>query len=190
METLNVILCGLGGQGILFMTRILAHTALAGGCDVIGAETHGMAQRGGSVVSHVRIGKAQSSLVPSGSAHLLLALEENECYRSLPFLAPGSRIFVNAEENRFPVAEVKDFLSAGRIQAHAFSATRLALEMDAPRSSNLAMIGFFAAFAETPLAAERLRKVVGQLSPPRFKDLNLSVFDAARQRARPDRQAG
>jgi indolepyruvate ferredoxin oxidoreductase beta subunit len=184
METINIILCGLGGQGILFMTKILAHAALAQKCDVIGAETHGMAQRGGSVVSHLRIGEAQSSLVRSGSAHLLLALEENECYRNLPFLAAGSQIFVNADEARFPVSEVKDFLSANRIEAHAFAAGRMAMEMGAPHSSNLAMIGFYSAFADQRFSSDGLRQIVGHLSPERFRETNLAVFDAARELGR------
>ena len=86
METINFVLGGLGGQGILFMTKILANTALTKGYRVMGAETHGMAQRGGSVVSHLRLGDIESSLVKNGSAHFLLALEENEAYRNLPFL--------------------------------------------------------------------------------------------------------
>ncbi|RLB26959.1 MAG: indolepyruvate oxidoreductase, partial [Deltaproteobacteria bacterium] len=63
METVNIVLCGLGGQGILFMTRVLAQAALDRGLPVMGAETHGMAQRGGSVISHLRLGEVQSSLV-------------------------------------------------------------------------------------------------------------------------------
>jgi indolepyruvate ferredoxin oxidoreductase beta subunit len=181
METINIILCGLGGQGILFMTKIMAHAALVQKFDIIGAETHGMAQRGGSVVSHLRIGQAQSSLVRNGSAHLLVALEENECYRNLPFLSAGSQIFVNADEDKFPVSEVRGFLAANRIRAHAFAAGRMAMEMGAPHSINLAMIGFYSAFADQRLDGGQLRQVTGQLSPERFRETNLEVFDAARE---------
>ena len=184
METLNMILCGLGGQGILFMTKIMAHAALAQKYDILGAETHGMAQRGGSVVSHLRIGEAQSSLVRSGSAHLLMALEENECYRNLPFLAAGAQIFVNADAARFPVSEVEDFLAARRIQSHAFAAGCLAMEMGAPYASNLAMIGFYSAFADQRLDGDGLRQIIGQISPRRFMEINLAVFDAARKYGR------
>ncbi|MFH1488585.1 MAG: 2-oxoacid:acceptor oxidoreductase family protein, partial [Pseudomonadota bacterium] len=102
METTNIVLCGLGGQGILFMTKVVAHAALAKGFQVMGAETHGMAQRGGSVISHLRLGEVQSSLIRAGSAHLLLSLDENEGYRNLPFLARNSRMFVNSGPGRFP----------------------------------------------------------------------------------------
>ena len=92
MEAINIALCGLGGQGILFMTKVLAQAAMDKGLNIIGAETHGMAQRGGSVISHLRIGDAESSLVRSGTANLLLALEENEGYRNLPLMADGATI--------------------------------------------------------------------------------------------------
>ena len=68
MDTVNIVLCGLGGQGILFVTKVMAQTALNKGFDVMGAETHGMAQRGGSVISHLRIGRNQSSLVRTGAS--------------------------------------------------------------------------------------------------------------------------
>ncbi|MBW1888117.1 MAG: 2-oxoacid:acceptor oxidoreductase family protein, partial [Deltaproteobacteria bacterium] len=75
MDTVNIALCGLGGQGILFMTRVLAQAALDKGFNVMGAETHGMAQRGGSVISHLRLGDIESSLVMAGSARFLLSLD-------------------------------------------------------------------------------------------------------------------
>ena len=89
MDKSNFVLCGLGGQGILFMTKVLSETALRKGYNVMGAETHGMAQRGGSVVSHLRLGDVKGSLVSNGSAHLLLSLDEVEGYRNLPFLSKG-----------------------------------------------------------------------------------------------------
>ncbi len=61
MENVNIVLCGLGGQGILFMTKVIAQAALDKGYQVLGAETHGMAQRGGSVISHLRLGEVQNS---------------------------------------------------------------------------------------------------------------------------------
>ena len=79
------------------------------------AETHGMAQRGGSVISHLRIGKVKSSLVRTGTAHFLLSLEENEGYRNLPFLSQGARMYVNTHSKNFPRKEVKGFLDKRKI---------------------------------------------------------------------------
>jgi indolepyruvate ferredoxin oxidoreductase beta subunit len=120
MENINMIFCGLGGQGILFMTKIFARAALDKGLATLGAETHGMAQRGGSVVSHLKLGTASSSLVREQTAQFLLALEENEAYRNLPFLAPGGSIYVNAEKNEFPRKDVSPILEKQGITYHAF----------------------------------------------------------------------
>lgn len=182
-STLNLVLCGLGGQGILFMTRVLAQTALSQGQTVLGAETHGMAQRGGSVVSHLRIGDASSSLVRAGTAHFLLALEENEAYRNLPFLAPHGRLFANAPPGTFPRPGVREYLEAHAVHCRAVEAGRLALLMGAPLSANLALLGFTAGSGKGPYTAAELRRTVEEISPERFREVNLRVFDAGRDAA-------
>jgi len=178
METVNFVLSGLGGQGVLFMTKILAHAALGKGLKVMGAETHGMAQRGGSVISHLRLGDVESSLVRTGSAHFLLALEESEAYRNIPFLARGGGIYANAETDRFPRPEVKPYLDKKGVVYHCLPAGEIAMNLGTPMSSNLALLGFFSGFKEGPLSHEDLRKTIDQVSPDRFKEVNLNVFDA------------
>jgi indolepyruvate ferredoxin oxidoreductase beta subunit len=177
METINFVLGGLGGQGILFMTKVLANTALKKGFQVMGAETHGMAQRGGSVVSHLRLGGIESSLVKTGSAHFLLALEENEAYRNLPFLKKYGFLFSDSVSKEFPRKEVRPYLEEMHITGHAIPAAKLALDMGIPMSSNLALIGFFSAFQQSPFSADELRQTIDRVSPDRFKKINISVFD-------------
>jgi indolepyruvate ferredoxin oxidoreductase, beta subunit len=179
MNTINMVLCGLGGQGILFMTKVLSKAALRKNFNVLGAETHGMAQRGGSVVSHLRLGDVQGSLVQTGAAQILLALEENESYRNLPFIAPGGGLFVNTTSSSFPREEVKAFLLHHKIQWHEVPASAIALSMGAPLSSNLALLGYFSAFGDEPFTHEDLRSIVLEASPDRFREKNLNVFDAA-----------
>jgi indolepyruvate ferredoxin oxidoreductase beta subunit len=178
MKTTNIILCGLGGQGILFMTKVLAQTALRKGCPVLGAETHGMAQRGGSVISHLRIGRAQSSLIRAGTADLLLAAEENEAYRNLPFLARGGKMYANADNRSFPREETRSYLAGMQIQCRSVPATALAVEGGAVRAANLALLGFFAACEEEPLGAAQLRDTIKLISPQHFRAANLKLFDA------------
>mmetsp|Transcript_3564 Transcript_3564/g.2155 ORF Transcript_3564/g.2155 Transcript_3564/m.2155 type:complete len:188 (-) Transcript_3564:637-1200(-) len=177
METVNFILSGLGGQGILFMTKVLAQAGLRKGLNILGAETHGMAQRGGSVISHLRFGDVQSSLVKTGSANFLLALEENEAYRNIPFLAKGGKLYANASEDSFPCQQVKSYLEKNKIDYCSMLAGKVAVELDAPMSSNLALIGFFSAFDDGPFSYQELRDTVESVSPDRFKELNLKVFD-------------
>ncbi len=178
MQKINIILCGLGGQGILFMTKVLARTALAKGMNVLGAETHGMAQRGGSVVSHLRLGDVNSSLVNAGECHHLLALEENEACRNLPFLARDAQLYVNTASRRFPGNRVRYYLEGKEIRYRTVAAGKLALDLDAPMAANLALIGFMSACPESPFSADELRQTIDTISPDRFKPMNFSVFDA------------
>lgn len=183
MGTTNLILCGLGGQGILFMTKVLAESALWKGLPVLGAETHGMAQRGGSVVSHLRIGEVESSLVRAGSADVVLALDEQEGYRNLAFLGKGSGFYANAGSGAFPRSDVKAALDGRGVRCRALSAGVLATELGAPLSTNLALLGFYSAFETIPTTHEELRETIERISPDRFRDINLRVFDAGYSRA-------
>ncbi|HZD43888.1 MAG TPA: indolepyruvate oxidoreductase subunit beta, partial [Methanomicrobiales archaeon] len=158
MNTVNLVLCGLGGQGILFMTKVLAQAALDKGYKVMGAETHGMAQRGGSVVSHLRIGNVQGSLVRPHEAPIVLALEENEGYRNLPFLSRGGRLYVNTSSPLFPREQVRAFLTRREIVHRVLAADKIARDLGAPLSSNLALLGFFSAFEGKPFDYEALRQ--------------------------------
>jgi len=189
MNTLNMVLCGLGGQGILFMTKVLSQAALRNNCNVLGAETHGMAQRGGSVVSHLRLGDVQGSLVQTGAARTVLALEENEGYRNLPFLAPGGGLFVNTASPAFPREDVKAFLLRHNIHWHSVAASTIALSLGAPLSSNLALLGYFSAFGEDPFTHDELRAAVVETSPERFREKNLTVFDAAFEKAMEEKKS-
>ena len=187
MPTINFVLSGLGGQGILFMTKIIAKTALKKGFSVMGAETHGMAQRGGSVVSHLRQGDVSSSLVKPGSAQFLLSLDENEAYRNLPFLAKNGHLFSDTAGENFPKDGVKSYLDQMAIRYDALQAGKIALGLGAPLSSNLALIGFFAAFHEEPFNADDFRETIGHISPERFREMNLQVFEKGLSTGKADR---
>jgi len=183
MNTINLVLCGLGGQGILFMTKVLARVALDKGYNVMGAETHGMAQRGGSVVSHLRLGNVHGSLVRTHESPILLALEENEGYRNLPFLAREGRFYVNTSSPLFPRDDVRGFLARKEIISRAVPAGKIAVDLGAPMSSNLALLGFCSAYEDNPFEYETLRQTIAQISPDRFREKNLSIFDAGHQEA-------
>ena len=177
MKTVNYVLSGLGGQGILFMTKIFATTALNKGYNILGAETHGMAQRGGSVVSHLRIGEARSSLIRAGAADFLLSTDESEAYRYLPYLKKGGKLFANAPSDEFPDERVAAYLEKQDIEPRAMEASKTAMELGSPRSTNLAIVAFFSAFGFGPLSVDDLRATVDNMSPGPFKETNLKIFD-------------
>ena len=97
MKDMNILIVGVGGQGTLLASVLLGKIALEEGFDVKLAEVHGMAQRGGSVVTHVRISQEQvcSPLIEEGGADVILAFEELEAYRWIPYLKKDGAIFVN-----------------------------------------------------------------------------------------------
>lgn len=183
-ETINIILSGLGGQGILFMTKVLAQAALDKGFNVMGAETHGMAQRGGSVISHLRFGEVKNSLVRTGTAHFLLSLEENEGYRNLAFLSQGARMYVNTNSKYFPREEAKELLDKRKVIYRSIPAGTIAQELGAPRSSNLALLGYFSAFDEGPIGYKDIKTTIDTISPKKLKDINLRVFEAGYRRGK------
>jgi len=178
MKTINYVLSGLGGQGILFMTKVFATTALNKGFNILGAETHGMAQRGGSVVSHLRIGDARSSLVRAGAADYLISMDESEAYRYLPYLKKGGKLFANAGSKSFPDERVTDYLKQNKIESFAMEASKKAMDLGSPKSTNLAMVAFYAASGVGPLTADDLRSTVDAMSPAKVKGINLKIFDA------------
>jgi len=129
----QIVLSGVGGQGILFLTRLLAEAAIAGGFPVLTSETHGMAQRGGGVISHLKVGGFDSPLVRTGRADLLLVLKEENVVLHREFLADGGALVVNA-----PVPA-----DAGPgVRVHAVDADALALSAGAPHAVNLILLGF------------------------------------------------
>jgi len=184
MKTINFVLSGLGGQGILFMTKILAMTALNKGFNILGAETHGMAQRGGSVVSHLRIGDARSSLIRAGAADFLISLDESEAYRYLPYLKKGGMLFANTGANAFPNSKVVEYLDQMQIKPKAMEAAKTAMELGSPKSTNLAMVAFYSAFGVGPLNSDDLRTTVESISPGPFKEMNLKIFDTCHEKGR------
>jgi indolepyruvate ferredoxin oxidoreductase beta subunit len=178
MRPFNIVLAGVGGQGILFASRILFEAALAKGQKVMGAETHGMSQRGGSVVSHFKMGEQASSMVIPGTADALVALERTEGLRNLEFLRPGGLYVVNAPDLAHLPATVAALLERGGAKVRCFDADGRALAAGKPLTANLYVMGFFAGQPALPFAGAELRAVVAALSKGPFAADNLTAFDA------------
>jgi indolepyruvate ferredoxin oxidoreductase beta subunit len=166
---IQVVICGRGGQGVLFLTRVLDEAALDDGKNVISSETHGMAMRGGSVVSHIRIGSFASPLIRSGQGDIILALSDSEVERNMHLLKKtGGQIYVNS-----------DALRAGSIDA-----TAIAHELGALVVSNLVLLGFACAHKEFPFGFAAVKKVLKRISSPRVLDINLRALTEGYKRAK------
>jgi len=172
----RIVLGGIGGQGILFVTRILTEAALARGLGIFGSETHGMAQRGGAVVSHLKIGNPLSPLVRKGTADCLIAFEESEAYRNLDFIKKGGSCFVNTSKKSFPSAPLLPYFQNTEIRTFLLNATRLALKGEFPFAANLVLLGYAVAFNELPFEPLDIDRVIKKVSPSNLLKANLKAF--------------
>ena len=185
----NILIVGVGGQGVLLASEILAQAALRSGFEVKKSEVHGMAQRGGVVSSHVRFGGSVfSPLIKRGEADVILAFEEAEALRWLPFLRPKGFLIVNRQRISSPlvtlglahypedIASVLSSLGDHYIGVDAFP---LALEMGDPRLVNTIMLGAVSSLPSIPLTSWRwtLQKKL----PERLRHLNQLAFERGRQ---------
>ncbi len=147
MGKTDIILAGVGGQGILSVAAIIGHAAVAAGLYLKQAETHGMSQRGGDVQSHLRIASEPiaSDLIPRGSADLILSSEPMESLRHLPFLASTGWVvtsmnpFVNIPN--YPDAEALQREISALPRCISFDADAVAKQVQAAKASNVVMLG-------------------------------------------------
>lgn len=142
----NMLIVGVGGQGILLVSEILSKAALEQGLYVKKSETHGMAQRGGSVVTHIRLAdeKVYSPLIPKGSLDMLLAFEPLEALRYLSYLGKDSKLIVNnnpLDVENYP--RIEELLKEIRKQKNSLlvDAKKLAIEAGHPLTQNIVMLG-------------------------------------------------
>ena len=182
--TTQVVLTGIGGQGVLFATRLLAETALRSGLSIMGSETHGMSQRGGSVTSHLKIGGYASCMVGAGCADLLVAFQVDEGYRNLSFLRPasgdggaGGRLVINAPGARLD-ERARAALDRAGVRFSALDAAVVAERIGAPLVTNLITLGFASKSDDFPFDLDAITDTVKAISPPRFLDLNVQALAA------------
>ncbi len=185
----DILIAGVGGQGTILTGRIIASLAISEGLDVKTAETHGMAQRGGSVITHVRIGeKVYSPLIPQGDGDFLLSFEKLEALRWLPFLSPQGTVIVNTQElDPLPVLTGETEYSGGILEEIESKVGRLiavdALSID-PVTKNARMVNtFLLGILATTMEFEKEKwlKVMEQEIKAKLVDINKQAFEAGWQ---------
>jgi len=184
----DILICGVGGQGTVLVSKIIAASAMEEGSPVHSAETIGMAQRGGSVTSHVRIGEAACSpLIPFGGADMLLAFEPGEAVRNLRYLRKGGTAIVNTCAVKPVTESLRETGYDGR-EAAAYLKRKCgcvfvdAGEVCAPFGStkffNIIMLGVAAGSGCLGLGRETLLKQIGLRVPKKFLEINIRAFEA------------
>ena len=194
----NILLVGVGGQGTVLAAKVLAQAAQSKGWQVRTAETIGMAQRGGSVTSHVRMGDAgeavHAPLVSPGTADVIIAFEPGEAARALPYLAPGG-IIVSASTVVQPVTaalssqtyRAQDVIEAleGELRGRSAKlhviddAALIAQAGGSRRALNTVLLACAVAYQAVPLSADELKDAIAACVKPRFVEMNLAAVDAA-----------
>lgn len=185
MSTKDILLAGVGGQGTVLASKILARCAIARGEKAHTAETIGMAQRGGCVTSHVRLGECYAPLIARGCADCVIAFEPAEAVRALPYLKKGGAVIVNTAA----VKPVTDTLASSGYEGGAMTAyikklglkavfidaESIARECGSSRVVNMALLGAAAAVGGAGAELDEIAAVVETLAP-RFREANLKAL--------------
>jgi len=173
----QVILAGIGGQGVLFSSKIFSELGLKLGLDVMGSETLGMSQRGGSVIAHLKLGNFQSPMIRTGTADILYSFEENETYRTLKFLRRGGVCFANlVSADRFN-KKVLNYLKEKGITFRAYDASGKASKIGSILAANIVLIGYSVGTGLVPFKYEDLRYVLESVSRKKDLEINLKAFE-------------
>lgn len=176
---MQYIIVGTGGQGVLFASKVLGHLALSRGHKVQASEVHGMAQRGGSVVSHFKEGDYVSPLVSPGHADVLLAFDQNEAVRNLHFLRPGGTLVVNIHDvQSWQNEPLQNWLHDRNIKVCALAGYDLLNEhMNGNYLfMNVLILGALVASKAEEADQQEMETAVSTLAPAKFKEQNLKVL--------------
>ncbi len=182
----GIVYAGVGGQGVLTASSIVGKAALLAGMNVVMSEVHGMAQRGGVVVTEMKLGEAKSPLVGRGEADIIVGFEPVEAYRVLHKAHPGSYVIVNTEPiipttvslegQSYP--EVEELLSSMKgLNVVALEATNLARKAGNAIATNIVMLGALSRIPVFPVPREKLIEALKATINPRYHEMNLRAFE-------------
>ena len=194
----NVIITGVGGQGNVLASQLLGQLLVQKGYIITIGETYGASQRGGSVMSHLRVSSRDqfSPLIPEGQCDLVVGLEPVEALRVLaPYGNPAVMVLVNtrpihpidviAGDSKYPeLGEVLSKIRGLSRRVWTLNATEIALDMGDPIYSNIVMLGALSALDLLPLERESFEEVVQDLMPAHRLEMNLSAFDRGKEAVR------
>jgi len=182
----QTVIAGIGGQGVLFAAKVFTEMARRKKLRILGSQTFGMAQRGGSVMTHLKIGPFESPLICEGDADLLLGLDCMEAHRTLPYLharrnGKGALCVVNAPDaHAFPDYRLAGLLDEMEVVVHTCNADAVALQMKYPMVANLVLLGFGSSREHFPFTYEEVRESTAALSGPAQREVNIEALERGR----------
>ncbi len=191
MNTKNIMIVGVGGQGSLLASKLLGHLLMAQGYDVKVSEVHGMSQRGGSVVTYVRYGdKVFSPVIDKGQADYIVSFEILEAARWLPFLKKDGQIVTNTQQiDPMPVItgaaqypdNLVEKLKATGAKVDALDCLSLAEEAGSAKAVNIVLLGRLSHYFDLP--EEAWMKSLEANVPPKFLEMNKKAFELGKNHA-------
>ncbi len=189
METKNIMIVGVGGQGSLLASKLLGRLFLTKGYDVKVSEVHGMSQRGGSVVTYVRFGdKVYSPVIDKGEADFIVSFELLEAARWTEYLKKGGKIVTATQKiNPMPVIigaatypeALEEKICAAGIELDAFDALKIAEEAGSSKAVNIALMGRLSKYFD--FTFEEWMRAIEESVPPKFLELNKKAFVLGRE---------
>ncbi len=183
------LVAGVGGQGVIFVTRLLSAGLRARYPNILVSEVHGMAQRGGSVVSHVKAGDFSGPLVRAGAADLLFSLDPGEAIRNLVYLKPGGDLVVSAPDAGFLSAKGRKALAEHGGRVFMVDAGRAAAQAGAPKGINVVMLAAAAQAGMLPMSLADLAATLDAMSPPARRRANRKLLKTGVKLAEDSAQA-
>lgn len=186
METKNIMIVGVGGQGTLLASKLLGYVLMENGYDVKVSEVHGMSQRGGSVVTYVRFGdKVYSPVIDKGEADYILSFEKLEAARWLSYLKKDGHMIINAQEvEPMPVIigaaeypqNLVEKMKAKGAKVDALDFLKIAEEAGSAKAVNIALLGRLSKYF-TEIKEESWQEAIEACVPPKFLELNKKAFE-------------
>lgn len=184
----NILLCGVGGQGIVLASKLIAQAAMENSLPVMSAETIGMAQKGGSVFSHVRIGSNLSTpMIPKGGADVIIGFEPAEAVRMLPYLKKDGTVIVNScptkpvtamlSASSYTGKEMLDYLKKNVERLTIVDCERAASEIGSLKVVNMILLGAAAATGELPISMADIKSCLAKRLKPQLLEMNYKALE-------------
>lgn len=193
IKEFNVLITGVGGQGVILMSELLGSAAVSDGLNVRGSEVLGMAVRGGSVISTIRVGsEVYGPLIPMGKCNILIGMEPSEALRNITYLSPSSLVILNiakivptsvfiGESNYPSLEEIVGKLSEIASGVIRLNATQIAEEAGSVMAANIVLLGALFGTGQLPIKLETTKEQIRARFSAKLAPVNIKAFDLGYQ---------
>ena len=184
----DIVLCGVGGQGTVLASKLIAAAAMDKGLDVMSAETIGMAQKGGSVFSHLRVGrKVHTPMIAKGTADIIIAFEPAEAVRMLPYLKEGGSVIVNShavkpvtsvlKDSGYDGSEMVGYLKENVENLTVIDCEKACREIGSPKVTNMVLLGAAVRSGVLDFTMDESTETMKRMVKPQFQEANVAALN-------------